>query len=147
MSLRSHLTSYTHAFLRSDFVCDCPPLFEGPHCEFLKTAREIGDIDDLINPSQSREGPGFVAGYAALIAIGVVGIMFVVRQVRRIRKSRRREKDVVLNLQSAREENFGAISANGSMLFPGISPSPSTFSDSNGSNFATGELMHDVDLT
>mmetsp|Transcript_2307 Transcript_2307/g.4973 ORF Transcript_2307/g.4973 Transcript_2307/m.4973 type:complete len:574 (+) Transcript_2307:139-1860(+) len=133
-----------------DFSCDCPPLFEGPHCEFLKTADSIGDIDDLLNPPGSDRSAGAVAGSVALATLAMVAGFFVIRQVRRIRQSRKRERDVILNLQEFRDENFGAISANGSMLFPGVSPPPSTIpisEKSGSSNFAQGELLHEVDIT
>lgn len=131
----------------SEFACDCPPLFEGPHCEFLRTAEDIGDIDDLINPPSTGGRAAFFGGFLALGAMGFVAAFFIVRQVRRIRKSRRREDDVILNLQNAKDENFGAISANGSMLFPGMGPPPSTFTDSVEPSFTSGELLHDIDLT
>ena len=135
----------------SDFACDCPPLFEGPHCEFLKTAEAIGDIDDLINPSSDRSG-GVVALSVLLSSLVLVAIIFVVRQVVRVRRSRKREQDVILNLQDFRDENFGAKSANGSMLFPGVSPPPSTIPEaptgsSSTNSFVAGELLHEVDIT
>jgi len=85
-----------------------------------------------------------------LVTLAVVAGFFVLRQVLRIRQSRKRDRDVILNLQEFRDENFGAISANGSMLFPGVSPPPSTIHslDQNGnSQFAQGELLHEVDIT
>jgi hypothetical protein len=146
-----YLTCYSYFFVfvhHSDFGCDCPHLFEGPHCELLRPANAIGDIDDLLNPKDTdRSAAGAVAGSVAACTLAFVAAFFVVRQVRRNRKSRRREDDVILNLQSFREENFGAISANGSMLFPGVAPPPSTIMDPGGSNFTAGELLHEVDIT
>lgn len=132
---------------RSEFVCDCPPLFEGPHCEFLKTAEAIGDIDDLLNPPGSDRSAGMIAGTVLLTTLALVAGFFVIRQVRRIRQSRKRNQDVILNLQDFRQENFGAMSANGSMLFPGVSPPPSTIPETNSNSFTTGELMHEIDIT
>ena len=142
-------SAHVSCFLRfrRDFACDCPPLFEGPHCEFLKPAEKIGDIDDLLNPPGSDRSAGKVTLSVLLTTLAVVAGFFVVRQARRIRQSRKREQDVILNLQDFREENFGARSANGSMLFPGVSPPPSTIPESKGSSFTTGELMHDIDIT
>lgn len=125
-------------------------MFEGPHCEFLKTAEAIGDVDDLINPPGSdRRAAGVVAVSVAFAALAAVLGLFIFRQVRRIKHSRQRKEDVILNLQSFRDENFGAISASGSMLFPGVSPPPSTIPEASGSNsnFASGELLHDIDIS
>ena len=149
----THLDLFFFGFDFSDFSCECPPLFEGPHCEFLRSAESIGDIDDLLNPPGADRSAVVVAGSVALVTMAMVAGFFVIRQVRRVRQSRKRERDVILNLQEFRDENFGAISANGSMLFPGVSPPPSTIpisSEQNGngsSNFAQGELLHEVDIT
>lgn len=122
-------------------------MFDGPHCEFLKTGEKIGDIDDLLNPPGPDISAGRIALSVLLTSLAVVVGFFVVRQARRVRQSRKREQDVILNLQDFREENFGARSANGSMLFPGVSPPPSTIPETKSSSFATGELMHDIDIT
>lgn len=135
------------ALVHRDFTCDCPPLFEGPHCEFLKSAEAIGDINDLLKRANSDRSGGAVAGMVLATTLAVVGGFFVLRQARRIRQSRKREQDVILNLQDFRDENFGAKSANGSMLFPGMSPPPTSIPETNTSSFTTGELMHDIDIT
>ena len=136
-----------HLLFNRDFACDCPPLFDGPHCEFLKTAEQIGDIDNLIKQRIVEKSKGMVAGTVALATLAFVALFFVGRQIRRIRNSRKREQDVILNLQDFRDENFGAMSANGSMLFPGVAPPPSTLPETRTSSFTAGELLHEVDIS
>ena len=79
--------------------------------------------------------------FLILVLAGIVtlGGLFLKRQIRK----RRNKQKVVLNLQSFRDENFGATSANGSMLFPSMATPPV---HSDWANHGT-ERMHDVDIS
>jgi len=49
----------------------------------------------------------------------------VARSIGRRRKRRRADPPINMNLHSFKDENFGAMSANGNMLFPSASRPPS----------------------
>jgi hypothetical protein len=101
--------------------CECPALYKGPHCEYLKS-----DSDDDATVSGIKAGkgkdnglsPGAIAIVILVVCMSSAFIAFVARK-----ESARRQKkrEVVINLQEFRDENFGAMSANGNMLFPSAS--------------------------
>ena len=62
---------------------------------------------------------------------------------RKYRAWKLHQESVVLNLQSFREENQGAVSANGSMLFPSARSQHRMATDG---QFTMQELMHDVEI-
>jgi hypothetical protein len=55
---------------------------------------------------------------------------------RRVGWKLKRKKEVVLNLQSFRDENFGAVSPNGNNLFPAFSM-----------DVVEGARLHDVEFS
>ena len=140
---------------RSMPACDCPELFEGPHCEFVVSGHIFPTNDvrppNVIPPnSSSSEDSGYFSkGGRAMIntlvlLVLIVFIAFLLRQTLRIIRRSRQNDQVVLNLQSFREENQGAVSANGSMLFPSMNNSTQ---NSSRRTYTMNELMHDVEIT
>ena len=79
-----------------------------------------------------------------VLLVLIVFIAFLLRQTLRIIRRSRQNDQVVLNLQSFREENQGAVSANGSMLFPSMNNSTQ---NSSRRTYTMNELMHDVEIT
>jgi hypothetical protein len=89
--------------------CDCPPLFEGPHCEHLKTAAQIND-DALQQPSDDNgKNAGRAFGIFVATIVALMGGFFVWRQVRRCRRAKSANRNqsfngaAILNLQGFRD--------------------------------------------
>jgi hypothetical protein len=102
--------------------CICPPLYEGPHCEFLVS--KLGIAGRGGSQGASSDGDDGMRGLAALavfiVATFAVLALFVARRVGKEMK-RKKEEPAVNNIQSFRDENFGALSPNGNSLFPAFS--------------------------
>ena len=107
--------------------CECHPLFEGPHCEQIKSNLEIVtlgiDYDDTRDEKQLRLRQAITTSVVLFSALFFFSLLFVARQVRRTLK-RRGENNTEINLQGFRdqieeeEDSFTAFSPNGNMLFP-----------------------------
>jgi hypothetical protein len=109
-------------YLPSYPVCECPPHYKGPHCEFL-------DIDASVNDNGSSIFSDFEperdAGMVALLVF-LAGTFLVISLVvgRQFRRHFQKREGATINLQGFRDEDM-AISPNGSMLFPAFSPNDS----------------------
>ncbi|KAL7567794.1 hypothetical protein ACA910_000546 [Epithemia clementina (nom. ined.)] len=134
-------------------TCDCPVAFSGPHCEHVRSASDgQGSIvaPPIATASSKQSNDSYMkdrmAGNIVLLTLCSFGCVWLVREGFRKYMARKRRKDeVVLNLQSFREENHGAVSANGSMLFPSAMSHNRSFGS--GNQFSLEELMHDVEIT
>jgi len=110
--------------------CDCPHLFHGPHCEHLKNGYDLradlllASVSKAIGDSGLRDA-GFISLYILISMLAVLGLFFLARSVRRRRKKKKAMNNVNMNLHSFKDENFGARSANGNMLFPSTGPAAS----------------------
>jgi len=124
-------------------ACICRAAYGGPHCEHVvnQEGPQLADPPRM-NPSEeeSDNSSGHVGINLVLLTFFIIGLGFMVRQSFRIIKKHRQRDQVVLNLQSFREENQGAVSANGSMLFPSNTPQRT-------GRFTMNELMHDVEIS
>jgi hypothetical protein len=132
-NLDYHSTLYRHS------GCICPPLYEGPHCEFLVSKLGVAgqggsssDSDSDDDDDSSDSGTNISTNGLAALAVFIVGTMALValfgaRSVgKRLKRVRNGEKDAPpeVNLQGfrdERDENFGAVSSNGNSLFPSFS--------------------------
>lgn len=125
--LASH-TSYSPC---SHPGCECPPLYYGDHCEFIKNGIDLegeGLMSDARISIKRREDLrryGMMSLYIFITAIVLTGLVLYTRRRllqrrRRRRRGRRKKHDgnIQMNLHSFRDENFGASSPNGAMLFP-----------------------------
>jgi hypothetical protein len=125
--------------------CQCPPLYEGPHCEFLtaSTADEQSPSVDNINGSNADTSDsddvrgGLIAFLVLFFGLGSLILIF---WMQRLKEKRRNKREVVINIQDFRDENYGAKSVNGNMLFPSMRPPMSHGLDYH-------ERMHDVDIS
>lgn len=122
-------------------VCECPLLFTGPHCEFLKSGDPellIGSSPKAAAHSEASEPhkTGLIMLLVFLAASLLVSSLFVGRQVRRVRR-RRHEEVASTNLQGFRDGgvdnniNF-AESPNKSMLFHAFTDRRGSFTESRG---------------
>ena len=130
-------------------ACDCPASFTGPHCEYVRSASDGREANADSSDNSTSSGDSFMkdrlVANIIMLTICSLGFMWVVREaVRKYIAKRRQQEAVVLNLQSFREENQGAVSANGSMLFPSAMNHQRSTS---GGQFTMEELMHDVEIT
>jgi hypothetical protein len=129
-------------------------VFEGPHCEHLKTAAQIKGLEDGAlhqpNDKDGNMGRAFGIFLATLVAIG--GGFFVWRQLRRCRRAKKRRANgtATLNLQGFRDYGFRdevpgtASSAVGTGAVP--SSNEVEEEEQREKNFRVGELLHDVDI-
>jgi len=105
-------------------------MYEGPHCEMLRTNEAIITSE---SSSDVKDGTpfGFTIFLGMFCMLILVAMLFGARQLRRIRK-RKNEPVAEVNLQGFRdddeEEGFTAFSPNGNMLFPAFSSGPSVVS-------------------
>jgi hypothetical protein len=101
--------------------CICPPLYEGPHCEFLVS--KLGTVgrggSQGIDDGDGSGANGLAALAVFIVATFAVLALFVARRVGKGLK--RKKEEPAVNLQSFRDENFGALSPNGNTLFPAFS--------------------------
>jgi hypothetical protein len=114
-----HLSTYRHP------GCICPPLYEGPHCEFLVS--KLGSASRGGNQGIDDGDGSSMKGLAALalfiVATFTVLAVFAGRRVGKgLKRSSSKKKEPAVNLQTSfRDENFGALSPNGNTLFPAFS--------------------------
>jgi len=111
------LISYLSFYYRNP-GCDCPPLYEGPHCEYLVSKLGARSASPAEGEGSSDNSPGFAV--MAILLVSLLGIVAMFA-ARRVSRRMRRKKEFPVNLQSFRDENFGALSPNGNTLFPAFS--------------------------
>jgi hypothetical protein len=101
--------------------CLCPPLYEGPHCEFLVSKLDIAGRGESQGASSASDDSmsGLAVFAVFIVATFSVLALFVARRVGK--KVKRQKEATSVNLQSFRDENFGALSPNGNTLFPAFS--------------------------
>jgi hypothetical protein len=121
LRFRQRLPLYRHP------GCLCPPLYEGPHCEFLVSKLGVARGGSQGASSANDESKVGLAALAVfIVATFAVLALFVARRV-----GKRKQEATAVNLQSFRDENFrsqsfrdenfGALSPNGNTLFPAFS--------------------------
>lgn len=125
--------------------CDCPKAFTGPHCEFVHSASDGTGIDFTPGVKPWSQQPINIF----LLVVLCLGIAFGVgvRWYRRYKIHKHQQSAVILNLQSFRDENQGAVSANGSLLYPSITQQQQQHQKKGNNRFSMGELMYDVEIS
>jgi hypothetical protein len=134
----------------------CPELFEGRHCELLKSgldiltevrAAEAAAAWEASQDAVDLKRRGFMSLYILLAALLVTAVAWYCRLRWRVRRSARRSNDnrnyFNKNLYRFRDENVGVTTANGNMMFPTFYV---TGSSNRNAEDAQHLILHDVDL-
>jgi len=124
-------SEYSFRSFHSHPGCECGDLFYGPHCEFLKSANQLAPAFVDVSPGGVESQHDFLRyGIISLMLLVIFGVSSVVglfglkwwrRRKARIRQTKH-EEFMKMDLHSFRDENPGALSANGNMLFPSAAP-------------------------
>jgi hypothetical protein len=133
--------------------CDCPSLFEGPHCEHLKSAAQIKGLQGgaLHQPNDNGKGNmGQAFGIFLATLVALMGGFLFWRQVRRCRRSRKRgaNSDATLNLQGFRDYGFrDEVPRAASVVGTGaVSSTNDEEDEQREKTVPVVELLHEVDI-
>lgn len=147
--------SFVSLRLNRQYGCDCPELYRGPHCEFLKNGRDIMEeiraaeakaAWEANQSAQDLRRRGLASLYILLVALALTAFAWYCRLRWRLRRSARRNKSSYYNknLYRFRDENVGVTTPNGNMMFPTFYITGSSQRDEDDEELL---VLHDVEIS